>query len=124
MITVCLDEVFAISRHTPCGAEEHTMDHIINHCTKHRPTAKRTGKNTIVGQADSSLVYSRGGQYRVQTYRGTFLVPIPVPTVFFQKCYQSTGIAVLFLKTYLVPVFSVFYNYLLIENQIISLSLE
>ena len=39
---------------------------------------------------------SRGGQYRVQKYRGTFLVPLPVPTVLFQKWYRSTGTAVLF----------------------------
>ena len=40
-------------------------------------------------------------------YRGTFLVPILVPTVFFQKWYQTTGTAVVFLKKY--SVFSVFF---------------
>ena len=35
-----------------------------------------------------ALVY-RGGQYRVQKYRGTFLVPVPVPRYFFIK-YRGT----------------------------------
>ena len=37
--------------------------------------------------------------YRLQKYRGTFLVPLPVPTVLFQKGYRSTGNAILFQKS-------------------------
>ena len=34
------------------------------------------------------IVYSaKGGQHRIQKYYGTFLVPLPVPTVVFQKSY-------------------------------------
>ena len=32
-------------------------------------------------------------------YRGTFLVPLPVLTVLFQKWYRSTGAMVLFLRS-------------------------
>ena len=42
----------------------------------------------------------KGGQYRVQKYRGTFLVPLPVPTVLFHKWYRSTGTRYFFKKVF------------------------
>ena len=54
------------------------------------------------------MMISRGGQYRVQKYRGTFLVPIPAPTVLFQNWYQSTGTTVLLKKVFGMFSFSLF----------------
>ena len=43
-------------------------------------------------------VITKGEQYRVQKYRGTCLVPLPVLTVLFQKWYRSTDTALLLKK--------------------------
>ena len=53
---------------------------------------------------------TKGGQYRVEKYRGTFLVSLPVATVLFQKRYRSTGTAVLFEKSFLYFQFFITYR--------------
>ena len=43
-----------------------------------------------------TLKLCKGGQYRVQKYLGTFLGPLLVLTVIFQKWYRSIDTAVTF----------------------------
>ena len=62
------------------------------HAAQHHHTTQDFAKLTFFL---SELYNRKGGQYRVQKYRGILLVP--VPTVLFQKWYRSTGAAVLFL---------------------------
>ena len=54
----------------------------------------RRGKITLVDKF--SEVGSTEYKSTAVQYRGTFLVPLPVPMVLFQKWYRSTGTAVLF----------------------------
>ena len=104
--------------------------------TYNQDVAKRGKPNIFFAQKPSDLVpvlntlmqlkrvtdedchLIKGEQYRVQKYHGTFLVPLPVTTVLFQKWYRSTGPRYFFKK--LFGIFSFCY-YLSID--IIKLSL-